>query len=74
MAVIAIILVPNPFALDNFLCQLIRVRAFRDGGMGVDGEPNEDHRANRRPPDKKIPCSFLLHRILLRLFWDFNLD
>lgn len=62
MAIVTIILVPDPFPQDHFVRQFICVRSFGNRSMGVDGEPDENGRADGRPPDEEIPCSPLLHK------------
>jgi len=62
MAVITVILVPNPFSHNDFIGQFIGVRPFGDGGMGVDGEPDKDRSTNDRSPDEEISGSPLNHK------------
>lgn len=65
MTIVAVMLVPDPFALDHFVRQFVCVCPFWNGRMGIDGEPDEDSGADHRSPDKNIPGSLLLHRSLL---------
>ena len=62
MAVVTIIFMPDPFPENDLICQFICVGPFGDGGVGVDGEPDENGRADGRSPDEEIPCSSLLHK------------
>ena len=62
MAIVTIILVPDPLPLHHLICQFVSVGSLRDRGMGINGEPDENGRADGRSPDEEIPCSSLLHK------------
>jgi hypothetical protein len=62
MAIVTIVLMPYLLACYDFIRQFICVGAFRNGRMGVNGEPDEDGGADDRPPDEKISCCLFLHK------------
>jgi len=64
VTVIAIMFMPNPFSLNHFICELIYMGALGNGGMGVDGEPDEDGGTDDCSLDENIPHLFFLHRSL----------
>jgi hypothetical protein len=53
---------PDPFPQDHFIRQLIGVRSFRNGGMGINGQPDKYCRADDRSPYKKVPCALFPHK------------
>jgi hypothetical protein len=44
---------------------LIGVRSFGDGGVGVNGKPDENSGTDNCSPDEEIPCDFISHKNLL---------
>jgi len=64
VAVITVTMMPHPLTQNDFICQLICVRSFRNGGMGIDGEPDKDKGADDCSQDEEISCSLLPHRNL----------
>jgi hypothetical protein len=62
MAVITVILMTDPFPKDHFIGQFIGVRPFRNGGVGINGEPDENRSADDRAPNKEISCTLFPHK------------
>ena len=65
MAIVAIMFMPDSFPQNDFVRELIFMSAFGDGGVSIDGEPDENSSADGRPPEEEIPSRPLLHRSLL---------
>jgi hypothetical protein len=48
---------------------LIGVGTFGDGGVGVNGKPDENGGTDNCSPDKEIPCHLVSHKNLLFSVW-----